>query len=373
MKSVLLFKKMLKPFTNCCILQLEGSETFWRKYMATIKDIARVAGVSVTTVSRALNGYSDVNEKTRQKIIAVAKELNYSPNTLARSLVMNKSKTIGIIVSGINRESLKGNFTFEVLSGVNEFTAKTDYDLILFSTNSTKQREKTYSQLCRERRVDGAIIQGIRTDDPYLKEVVESDIPCVLIDIPIASDTVGYVTTDNVLGAKRAVEHLIDLGHENIAMINGYEFAFVSKSRLEGYLEALKTASLPIKEEWIVNGQFEEKKAENLTLSLLQQYPEITAIFCASDIMALGAINAAKKLGLKVPEDLSVVGYDDIILAAYLTPSLTTIAQDKFQMGYQAAELLINMLEGKTESHTRVLDTTLIVRESTAKAKNHRL
>lgn len=171
--------------------------------MTTIKDIARVAGVSVTTVSRALNGYEDVNEGTRRKIMQVAKDLNYSPNILARGLVMNKSKTIGLLVSGLNRQSAKDHFTFEVLSGINECVSEKDYDLVLFSTNSTKQREKTYSQLCRERRVDGVILSGIKTDDPYLQEVIDSDIPCILIDIPIWTDTVGYVTTDNVLGAKK--------------------------------------------------------------------------------------------------------------------------------------------------------------------------
>jgi LacI family transcriptional regulator len=337
--------------------------------VATIKDIAKIAGVSVTTVSRALNGYSDVNENTRQKIIEIAKQLNYSPNTLARSLVMNKSKTIGLLVSGLKRESSKDNFTFEVLAGVNQYVGETDYDMILFSTNSTKQREKTYTQLCRERRVDGAILQGIRIDDPYLQEVVESDIPCVLIDIPIESETVGYVTTDNVLGARKAVQHLIDLGHKNIAMINGHEFALVSQKRLEGYRRALLEANLPFYTHWVVDGKFEEEIAEQEALNLLKQYPEITAFFCASDLMALGVIKAVKKLGKRVPEDIAVIGYDDIFLASYSTPPLSTVAQNIFAMGYEAAKLLIEMLEGKAESHVKILETELKIRESTV--KNH--
>ncbi|MBB6283748.1 LacI family DNA-binding transcriptional regulator [Geobacillus subterraneus] len=335
--------------------------------MTTIKDIAKAAGVSITTVSRALNGYSDVNENTRQKIIDIAKQLNYSPNTLARGLVMNKSKTIGLLVSGLTRDSAKDNFTFEVLAGVNEYVSEVDYDMVLFSTTSTKQREKTYTQLCRERRVDGAILQGIRTDDPYLHEVVESNIPCVLIDIPIESKTVGYVTTDNVLGAKKAVRHLIELGHKRIAMINGYEYAFVSEQRLKGFKEALLEAGLPVREYWIANGTFREEIAEQEALRLLQHYPEITAFFCASDLMALGVIKAAKRLGKQVPDDVAVIGYDDIILASYSSPSLSTIAQDKFAMGYEAAKLLIAMLEGKADSHVKILQTELKVRESTVK------
>ncbi|MCZ8492273.1 LacI family DNA-binding transcriptional regulator [Priestia megaterium] len=338
--------------------------------MTTIKDIARVAGVSVTTVSRALNGYSDVNEKTRQKIAAVARELNYSPNTLARGLVMQKSKTIGLLVSGISRESVKDNFTFEVLCGVNERASTLGYDLILFNTNTMMQREKTYTQLCRERRVDGAIIQGIKKEDPYLKEVVESDIPCVLVDIPVHSNSVGYVTTDNALGAKKAVEHLASLGHKHIGMINGHEDAFVSQERLNGYREALKECGLSFRSEWVVSGNFEEKKAERVTRELINRHKEVTAIFCASDLMALGALKACKELGLHVPKEMSIVGYDNIVLASYSSPNLTTVGQEVYQIGYEAADLLIEMLEGKETNMKRYLDTKLIIRESTA--KNHK-
>jgi LacI family transcriptional regulator len=338
--------------------------------VTTIKDIARVAGVSVTTVSRALNGYSDVNEKTRQKIAAVARELNYSPNTLARGLVMQKSKTIGLLVSGISRESVKDNFTFEVLCGVNERASTLGYDLILFNTNTMMQREKTYTQLCRERRVDGAIIQGIKKEDPYLKEVVESDIPCVLVDIPVHSNSVGYVTTDNALGAKKAVEHLASLGHKHIGMINGHEDAFVSQERLNGYREALKECGLSFRSEWVVSGNFEEKKAEKAVRELINRHKEVTAIFCASDLMALGALKACKEVGLHVPKEMSIVGYDNIVLASYSSPNLTTVGQEVYQIGYEAADLLIEMLEGKETNMKRYLDTKLIIRESTDKNHN---
>ncbi|WP_404470112.1 LacI family DNA-binding transcriptional regulator [Sutcliffiella horikoshii] len=333
--------------------------------MTTIKDIARVAGVSVTTVSRALNGYSDVNKKTRQRIEEVAKKLNYSPNTVARSLVMKKSKTIGLLVSDMNREGVKDNFTFEVLCGINEASANSDYDLVLFSTTSSKQSRKTYTQLCRERRVDGVILQGIKTDDPYLQEVVESDIPCVLVDIPQESETVGYVTTDNVEGAKKAVAHLIDRGHKNIAMINGHEKADVSIRRLQGYMEVLNNENLTYRPEWIKNGDFKEKVAEEVAVELLTEHPEITAVFCASDLMGLGVLKAVNKIGKKVPDDIAVIGYDDIMLASYSNPSLSTIRQDKFKLGFEAAVLLIDMLEGKENSHARIIDTKLIIRDST--------
>ncbi|MBH0161453.1 LacI family DNA-binding transcriptional regulator [Fictibacillus sp. 26RED30] len=338
--------------------------------MATIRDVAKKAGVSVTTVSRALNGYSDVNEKTREKIKVIAQELNYSPSLLARSLVMKKTKTIGLLVSGLRIEGSKDNFTFEVLCGVNDCAGELGYELVLISTDSKKQQEKTYNQLCNERKVEGVILQGIKTDDPYLDEVLKSDIPCILIDIPIESESVGYVTTDNKGGAQTAVEHLTDLGHKNIAMINGHSQAFVSRERLAGYQEALQNKEIPFNEEYVVNGAFLEESAELETTKLLSKHPEITALFCASDLMAMGAMRAAKKMGKKLPKDLSVVGYDNIILSAYSTPSLSTIAQDRYRLGFEATTLLTKLLEGKEVEKNKVLQTAFIKRESTT--ENHR-
>jgi LacI family transcriptional regulator len=334
-------------------------------YMSTIKDIAKVAGVSVTTVSRALNGYSDVSEKTRKKIKRIAEELKYSPNTVARSLVTNKTKTIGLLVSGISREGAKDNIVLKVLTGVNEYCGEVGYDIILLNTSSRKQMEKTYTQLCRERRVDGVIIQGIKREDPYLLEVVESDIPCVLVDIPIESSTVGYVTTDNVSGSIKAVQHLIDLGHKEIGMINGHDQAFVSQERLKGYEKALQDNNLALNKEHVVNGYFEEESARIAALKLLKEQPQLTSLFCASDLMAFGAIKAAKELGLKVPEDFSVIGFDDIILASYASPSLSTVSQDMFKVGSESARLLIDILEGKQEGRNIVISNELILREST--------
>lgn len=337
--------------------------------MATIKDIAKAAGVSVTTVSRALNGYSDVNEKTRQKIKEVALQLNYSPNTLARSLVMNKTKTIGLLVSGMTKGSIKDNFTYEILCGINDTIGSVDYDLIFFSTNTSQQKEKSYAQLCRERKVDGVIIQGIKTDDPYLQEIIDSDIPCVLIDIPIEAASVGYISTDNVLGGKKATMHLLELGHRHIGMINGHNRAFVSQQRLEGYRLALSEANIPFNWNYVLSGGFDEDEAYESAKKLLRTHPELTAIFCASDVMALGVLRAIKDLGRSVPDEVSVIGYDDIILASYVSPKLSTIAQNKYLMGQMATQLLAAMLKGETGERKMIVETELVIRESTSKVK----
>lgn len=338
--------------------------------MATIKNIAEAAGVSVTTVSRALNGYNDVSEKTRKHIEETAKKLNYSPNAVARSLVMNKSQTIGLLVSELNRSGAKDMFTFEVMCGINDSASDVGYDLILFSTNTVKQKQKSYAQLCRERQVEGVIMQGIKLDDPYIKEVIESDIPCVIVDVEVEGNNVAYVTTDNVFGAQMAVKHLINLGHKHIAMVNGHNNADVSKKRRKGYIRELEDAALPVKESYILNGEFLESKAESEAYEFLKNHVEVTAIFCASDLMALGVMRAAKRLGLQIPKDLSIVGFDDIVLSQYTNPPLTTISQDKYQMGYEAAKLLTSMLDNSSAAKKKaILDNHLLLRETTAPPK----
>lgn len=335
--------------------------------MTTIKDLAKAAGVSVTTVSRALNGYSDVNEETRRKIKEIAEAMKYRPNVVARSLVTKRTKSIGVILSEINREGAKDALAFETLCGINDRAVELDYDILLFSTNPKKQLSKSYADLCRERNVDGAILSGLRVNDPYLHEVLNHpDFPCVLIDIPVESDNIGHVTTDNVRGATAAVEHLIQLGHRDIAMINGHDEAAVSRDRKEGYRKALEQAGIPFREELVFNGQFKEAGGFEAMNEILIKRPNVTAVFSASDLMVLGALKALEKVGRKVPESMSIVGYDDIAIASHCHPPLTTIRQDRYEMGYQAAQLLVDLLDGRHVKRKIVLHSELIVRHSTA-------
>ncbi len=334
--------------------------------MATIKDIAKKAGVSVTTVSRALNGYDDVNEETRKKIKQVAAELSYSPNAVARSLVSRKTRTIGLIISDINRAGAKDAFAYEVLCGINDRAGELNYDLLLFSTSPSKQVEKSYASLCKERNVEGAILSGLRLDDPYLHEVIEQNsFPCVLIDIPRIAANVAHVTSDSKIGASMAVRHLLENGHRRIAMINGHNQASVSRDRYSGYKEALEQFGLSADAGLAYDGGFSEDGGAEAMYQILIRNPDVTAVFCASDLMALGALRTLEKMGLKVPEDMSVIGFDDITIASYCSPKLTTIRQDKYELGYQAAQLLIDMLEERTDNRKIMLSNQLIVREST--------
>lgn len=335
--------------------------------MVTIKDIAKAASVSVTTVSRALNGYDDVNEGTRIRIKNIADKLGYSPNMAARSLISKKTKTLGLLLSNVTRDSSRDNIAFEVLCGINDRSGELDYDLVLFSTTSQKQRMKSYKKLCQERGVDGVIIMGIRLDDPYLKEIVSSDIPCVLIDITLQGTNVGYVTSDNMNGAYNAITHLLKSGHRKIAMINGHTQADVSLLRLKGYRQALFDYDIPFDDSLVVDGSFSEQGGIEAASHIFMNRPDVTALFCASDLMALGALQAAKDTGKIVPDDISIIGFDNIDLTAYCSPALTTVHQHKYELGYEAAQVLIDLLEEKDTVHHVMLDTTLIERDSVRK------
>lgn len=334
--------------------------------LVTIKDISSATGFSTTTVSRALNGYLDVNENTKLKIQKAAEELGYTPNMLARSLVMKNSKTVGFLVTDLRRESVKDNFLFETLCGSMDGLHNLDYEIVVLTTTTMKQKNKTYQQLCNERNLDGVIIQGLKVDDPYLQEAQKSDKPCVLIDIPADSENVGYVSTNQQESAKQAVKYLIRVGHKQIGFINGHSFAHVSRERLEGYRQALHEADIPFNTDFVLNGNFDEETAKQCAISLLLEHAEITAIFCASDVMALGVYKACRDLGIAVPEKLSIIGFDDILLSQYVSPAMTTVSQDAYKMGHEAAVMLVKMVENKECDHRVILENKLVLRDSTA-------
>lgn len=315
--------------------------------MATIKDVAKAAGVSVTTVSRALNNYSDVNIDTKRMITDIAKKLNYVPNRAAQNLVKQKNKSLAIILSGLEKEGGKDNIVYRLLSGMYEFADSIDYEVVMYTTNSAHQKEKSYMDFCREHNICGAVLNGIRLDDPYLKEIIDSDFPCVLVDVDMDGHNISCITIHNEQAAEAAVDLLVEHNHRHIGMINGRKEADVAIKRKIGYKNSLKKHNIQYRSHYVKCANFLEEEAYERTKELLIEYPEITALFCASDMMALGAINAARALNKRIPEDLSVIGFDDIPFAKYLSPPLATVSQDFYVMGYFAAKQLVEMIEEK--------------------------
>lgn len=335
--------------------------------MVTIKDIAKAAGISVTTVSRALNGYNDVNADTKSNIQRIAKEMGYVPNRAAQNLVKTHSNTLAIILSGLTQDGGKDNIVYRLVAGMYQFAETVNYEVALFTTSSAHQKEKSYVQFCREHNIAGAVLNGIRLDDPYLLELVNSTLPCVLIDVNDKDNCVSSVSIDNRLAAQEIVELLIHNGHKNIGMITGRREAQVSIDRESGFRQALKNGAIAFDPSKVAVGDFLEQTAYEATLDLLAKHPDLTALFCASDMMAIGAYRAAKALGKSIPSDLSIVGFDDIPIAEHLSPPLTTVAQDFYKMGYEAARQLLCVIENQGDNKNIILSHKVLVRESICK------
>lgn len=331
--------------------------------MATIKDIAREAGVSITTVSRALNGYSDVNEETRKHIKKVAQSLGYVPNKAAQNLVKKENKTLAIIISELFEDGGVDNIVYRLLSGVYSYAQTIGYEVMLFTTNSAYQHQKSYVDFCKEHNIAGAVISGIRTDDPYYAELVSTKFPCVLVDGP-TDGSINSISIDSVKASQEITELLIKNGHTNIACIAGRKEAVVTETRLDGYKKALLDNNIEYLDKYVKNCDFLEETAYIETTKLIKDNPEITALFCQSDVMAVGAMKAIKDLGKKVPKDISIAGFDDIPVAAYTSPSLTTVQQNFYEIGIEAAKGLLEIIEKKQSGKRFIVNHKIIERKS---------
>ncbi len=335
--------------------------------MASIHDIAKKAGVSVSTVSRALNNYQDVNPKTREKIIEIAKELNYYPSAVARGLVMKRTQTIGLFFGDHMNSGFDHPFFMDVISAVREEAGDAGYDLLIF-TNKHKERA-TYATLCRERGVDGVFLiltGGGKKKNDQLIELQESGIPCVAIDLPLEGERCTYVESNNFLGAKKAVLHLIELGHRNIAFIGGDEIAKTSFDRLNGYRAALSESGIDLNASYIEMAYFSEELAKEATKKILARNKDVTAFFAISDLMAFAVIETLQEHALRVPEDISVIGFDDIKEASTFEPPLTTISQQKYAMGRAATNQLMKSIEDINYRPSPItLPTELVIRKTT--------
>ena len=333
--------------------------------MPTIKDVAKKAGVSYGTVSKVLNNYGTINKETAKKVMRVIEEMNYVPNRVAQNLVTRTNKTMAIIVSGLEEGGGKDNITFNILSGVYSYANKEDYPVAVFATSPEMQKKKSYIQFCRENNFAGAILHGIRTDDQYFRELLDSQIPCVVIDIPTPGKNTSSISVDNIAASEEAVDLLIKNNHRNIAYVHGRNEAVVALERYNGYVSSLKKHGIIFNEDYVIFGEFLEDIAYENTKVFLQKHPEVTAFFCASDMMALGVMKAAKELGKKLPNDLSIIGFDDIPLSEYTTPRLTTVSQNMFEMGKKAAELLIELINDEKKNGKHVyLNHKIVARDS---------
>ena len=327
--------------------------------------MAKLAGVSRTTVSFVLNNVPGVKitEETRQRVLDAARELDYYPTAAARSLASGKTQRIGLIL-GEGQERLAADaFLPAFLQGVTASVHRRGYLLVLQLAEDVASHE-AYTRLIREQQVDGLILSGPRSDDPLLSELAEDRFPLILhgrlddCDLP-------YVDVDNKAGAYQAVVHLIGLGHRRIAFISNAPYSYSgAQERLAGYKQALTEHDIPLDESLIQKGGFLPETGQAAMEKVLALPDRPTALFAASDVMAIGAMSAIRAAGLRIPDDVAVVGFDDIFLAAHTQPPLTTIRVPAYGLGWTGADVLISLIEGEEEVSAVTLETELVIRDS---------
>lgn len=334
--------------------------------MASIHEVAKRAGVSITTVSRALNNYSDISPITKQMILDLCKELDYSPNPAARSLASKKSNVIALILSDIKETDSNGNIIYRLLLGTQATCNKQGYELIIIFSNDQKQQKKSLNNLAIERNICGVVIYGLKMTDPYYEEISKLNFPCVTIDVDTTHGDGGYavVCTNNVEAAEEAVDLLYQYGHCHIAMMNGSHDAYVSYIREIGFRNAMKKHNLEIVEGTICYADYFEAKAYEQTKTMLMEHPEVTAIFAVSDIMAIGVFRAVYDLEKKIPQDIAVIGFDGIQAGEFTRPPLTTVYQNFKLMGSTAVNKVIQMIEGKPYDRVDFVPHELLLRQS---------
>jgi len=328
--------------------------------VATIRDVARAAQVSTSTVSHVINGTRYVSPDTRERVLQAMAELNYSPNRLARSLRNNRTLTLGVLLP-----NSANPFFAELLLGIENVCFERGYNIIMGNASDDPQRELEYLQVLLSRQVDGILLISTGAYNESLALLASHETPVVMVDRTADIPTVDEILTANKQGGVLATEYLLGLGHRRIGCITGPSYLTPSAERVEGYTEALQTAGVPLDEALIVNGDFLHESGYRATRQLLALPVPPTAIFACNDLMAVGAICALHEAGLGVPEDVSVVGYDDIPLASYTVPRLTTIAQPAREIGQLAAERLIARLQHNSTppAHQR-LPVHLVKRDS---------
>lgn len=329
--------------------------------MATIADIAEAAEVSRATVSLALNGKPGVAPATCKRIMEIAERLNYQPNAFAKGLVLRRTETLGVIVPDISSPFYAG-----LVRGVEQEASANGYHLILCTTAGKLSKEELYLRLLGERRIDGMILMTPRGDEETIRRVQGEEFPLVVVDRDIqAADEVVEVIVDNLHGALTATEHLIELGYQRIGFINGIPELQASRDRLRGYRLALQEHGIVPHDDWICTGDFQEEGGYRCMQKLLDVNPPLDAVFAASDLMAVGAIKAIREAGKRVPDDIAIIGFDDIPLAAHLDPPLTTMRQPMAEMGAMASRLLLHLIKGEEVFQRKaILQTELIVRAS---------
>lgn len=331
----------------------------------TIKDIARMAGVSPGTVSKIINNNGSIGHKTREKVLKIIEETEYQPSFSAKSLATKKSNLIGLIYAGEVGVDFNHPFFNQVINAFRKEIGQLGYDILVFSNNQFSKNKEDYLARCKHFQLDGCIIVAGEQIEDAIYELDQSTVPCVGVDIELTGPKSSYVTTNNVKVSTDVVEHFYLHSIRELAFIGGPEDSVISNIRKKGFCVRMNELGITVKEDWIQYGDYFEESGYRAMKSILAAQPYPKGVFAASDMMALGALKAIKQAGLNVPQDIKVIGCDDIEACRYSDPTLSTVKQDKEKMGKFAAYLLHDLINGNSESSSILVDPELVIREST--------
>jgi DNA-binding LacI/PurR family transcriptional regulator len=331
----------------------------------TLRNIADELGISAMTVSRALNDYAYVDEKTRERVLEKALSMGYTPNHIARSLVANKTYTIGVVIPEITHA-----FFPEVVRGIEEVTNKSNYQLFLTNTNEKFEREKEAIAALRSKRVDGILLSSsiTTTDYSFYEPIIESGFNIVFFDRCVENIGASCVRVNDRAGSRAITEHLIEEHkYTRIGHLSGPQQVSIGRERLKGYMDALKKHDLPIEDKWIIEGRFQEQSGYEGMKRILElpkkEYPQ--AVVSVNDPIAIGAIKAIEEAGLSIPDDIAITGFTDDVRAEMLKVPLTTVYQPAYEVGKRAAQKLIRTIENENEPPENIeLLTSLKIRSS---------
>jgi len=329
------------------------------KYI-TLKMVAERAGVSVNTASRAINNKPDINLETKKRVLQIAKELGYIRNAAAVALRTKKTGTIGVVIAD-NRNP----FYAEVLNGMEEAAREKNYHIILANTQRDYKKEEEAINLLLAKRVDGLLITPVQDRDDDIKNLINANIPFVIVGRDFENIEVEAVYSNEVKGGFLATEYLIKKGHKRIALIDGFLYKSPARGRLEGYKRALKKYGISLDDDLLSVGDIDVKDGYERTNQLFEKELDFTAIFAYNDMMAFGAMQAIKEKGLRIPEDIGLVGYDDIPFSSLISPSLSTIRLKKQELGAESLKLLLSRINrGHKKTKKIMLDVELQIRET---------
>ncbi|MCM8750117.1 LacI family transcriptional regulator [Thermomicrobiaceae bacterium CFH 74404] len=322
--------------------------------------IAQLAGVSQATVSRVLNNRTNVSPQTRERVLQVIEALNYTPNVLARSLATRKTNTIGLVVANI-----KNPFFAEIVESITNIAASQGMNIILCSTSQDHRLQRQHVRMLIEHRVQGIIMTSVMLDDSYIRTLVPNGFPVVLVNRYLPGVPADSVVIDNYSGAYEATRHFIRLGHATVGYVRGVRNTSTNRDRERGYREALNQAGIPVRRGWIFDGHYSWQGGYNAGLRFLRLRHRPTAMLCADDLTAIGFIDALYDRGLRVPDAVAVIGFDDVQEASYRPIGLTTVRQPVTAMAEAAMRLLLDRIGGYCgDPRQIVLPAELVIRKS---------